>query len=115
MIAIAAAVAPSNKINQKLFKFQDEKEEFLRYDQASRLFTVTYKETHPLTTHALMMSRGEVVTKNFHELVELKTNHHHSQHQDGEKAAQIDYDWRSADTSRTHTPLMKKVESIIHK
>ena len=49
---------PSNRINERLFPIKSKQEIPPAYDLACRQFTVTYLETHPLTTHALKMSRG---------------------------------------------------------
>ena len=58
IISIITIVMPSSAINKRLFDIDDKDIKTPTYDQASRQFSVTYKETHPLTTHALKMTRG---------------------------------------------------------
>jgi hypothetical protein len=69
---------PSGRINEVLFTIKDKQKEPPVYDQACREFTVTYKETHPLSSHARKMKRGEVAVKNFFELIEIKSKAHDS-------------------------------------
>jgi hypothetical protein len=97
---------PSTRINERLFKIKDKQKTPPTYDEACKEFTVTYMETHPLSSHAKKMNRSEVLVKNFYEMVELKSAWHQSPVKNINNM-----NWRDFETSRGN-PLLRRAASL---